>query len=229
MDIVSEKVHEIIGTSMTGINYELDSDLNSIDPLSITNETVNMDSPDDPDDPCKPVFEYLINNEEIETWNNWNPSQLRKPLTSPLDNARSGTVLKQSNISVNLRTKKAKNSKEIEKNLLLSKLELTNIMKKHMTQKALMEQKMMEAQLKREELKIKLLESQMNKQDKHQNGPSEYIEKDLRPAKFVPEDCDSMGSTCKDNFIDIFSKKFNYRQFNYYLFALEENLKVFSY
>ncbi|XP_066602009.1 uncharacterized protein [Prorops nasuta] len=160
-NILYDKVHEIIELSVDGLQNPLDSDC-----IRGENIIEECDENIDPEivDPDDPVFQYLVDNEEIEPWSKWNPRKLKSPLSEPLVRAIGGGI-QSSSSSSNAKdkfagAKKKKRATILEENLLQSKIELTNLMQKHMSEKALLEKKILEAQLRKEELNVILVESE---------------------------------------------------------------------
>ncbi|XP_066585513.1 fibrinogen silencer-binding protein-like [Prorops nasuta] len=189
IDVISEKVYEIIGTSISGILYEHDSDLqleNTVidnnenkDPNNNANDLDNnLSASDDPDDPDDPVFEHLVKNGEIENWSNWNPSKLKKPVSLPLSEAINGGSSHNLGSIKNSSIRKVNNSKNISSMLLKSKLELAIIMKNHMVEKTIMEKKIMTAELKRKDLEVKLLEIEVEERLKSKKPFKYSMEQD---------------------------------------------------
>ncbi|XP_066588724.1 myb/SANT-like DNA-binding domain-containing protein 3 [Prorops nasuta] len=115
-DILAEKVHEIIGLSIEGLQYPFDSDeqLSSqqINSTLMENEENIDPNADDPDDP---IFEYLLNEGEINDWSRWNPRKLKKPISNPLSKAISGGAGESS------KTVRTTNYNELQINLLQKK------------------------------------------------------------------------------------------------------------
>ncbi|XP_066603227.1 uncharacterized protein [Prorops nasuta] len=164
-DILFEKVHEIIGSSINGLQNPVDSDAQGLRVVNIntlTNENVeNLYSSDDnhydPDDPDDPVFQHLIAEEEIHTWSTWNPTKLRDPLSNPLRNVINGGS------SDNPKSSKPKTINDLQLTLIKSKIELTNLMKEQMTKKWQLKNEILNMQLEKEKLQVQRLQSELQK------------------------------------------------------------------
>ncbi|XP_066583223.1 uncharacterized protein [Prorops nasuta] len=144
-NILYEKAYEIIQKSVDGLYNPFDSDTSFSSSINTPVENYFEEEADDPDDADNAVFQFLIDENEVNQWDKWSPNQLKKPISPPLSNK----------IAVNSTIKK----KKIKGDLLLeSKLELAHLMKQHLLEKANYEKKILNMQLKKEELQVKLLE-----------------------------------------------------------------------
>ncbi|XP_066600071.1 myb/SANT-like DNA-binding domain-containing protein 3 [Prorops nasuta] len=162
-DVLMEKVHEIIGLSIDGLINPFDSDFyyGQSTPNNVFSENEENNDPDDPD----PVFEHLVENEEVRRWDHWNAEMLQTPLSEPLaKNIAANKSTEKTNAPNVCSQKKHQNhDQDVYTVLMKSKLELVNLMKKHFIEKEKLDKKILETQLRKEILQVEILEKQLRK------------------------------------------------------------------
>ncbi|XP_066596775.1 uncharacterized protein [Prorops nasuta] len=170
-NILYNKAYEIIKTSVDGLENVNDSDgkFAAKETINVIEEIIAYEEENE-DPNTDEVFKYLTGKGEINRWEKWNSKQLSKSLSKPLHNVIKGPSISTSSIS-----RSSNDTKYMQENLLQSKIELSNLMKKDLNEKSNLEIQVLGEQLKKERLKVKLLEYKLQKECENNNNVIQVI------------------------------------------------------